>query len=204
MKKKRMLVCSALVLLGMLGCRSSGQGQGEEVSTDQLYKENRVDEVIQVFVYKGETYTTDEYCYEVDVPSNEPLEEAHFYRLVADVTLLNGGVAGYVNYPEIRSVSECTEVSPFELGFPSIMEQKYGLCLIGDYAEGDILLNDIWRMAVWKDGEWIYHYDRSMKLADGRQICYQDGVSEAEIQEGIQNGVLSCVEYFALPQETDR
>ena len=104
-----------------------------------------------------------------------------------------------MNYPEIHELKECTEISPFDLDLPSVMEQKYGLCLIGDYADGDLILNDYYHMAVWKDGAWIYRYDRSMKLEDGTLVCCGNDVTEAEVMEGIQKGINSCERYFAYP-----
>jgi hypothetical protein len=60
------------------------------------------------------------------------MKDGGFYKLTADVKYLNGGVAGYVNYPDIKNVSNCEEISPLDLHLPSITEKRYGLCLIGD------------------------------------------------------------------------
>ena len=42
------------------------------------------------------------------------------------------------------------------MGLPSVADQTYGLMLIGDYADGDVLFNERGIMAVWKDGGWLY------------------------------------------------
>ncbi|MBR3346688.1 MAG: hypothetical protein IKG37_06375 [Solobacterium sp.] len=198
MKKRCLLIYGAVLLFVLSGCQPNKPQPITEDTTDILYKEDRYDEVLPVFVYNGNPYTLSD-ADVVTLPAGNELEEGHFYRLVADVTILNGGVAGYVNYPEVHELKECTEISPFDLDLPSMMEQKYGLCLIGDYADGDLILNDYYHMAVWKDGAWIYHYDRSMKLEDGTLVCCRNDVTEAEVMEGIQKGINSCERYFAYP-----
>ncbi len=165
---------------------------------DWLYEEHKSDATIYVFQMDGRTYTVDG-IYEVDLYMYDSLSDGCFYEVVADVTFLNGGVAGYVDYPKIESIISCDEISPFELNLPSVKEKRYGLISIGDYADGDIFLNEYGKMAVFKDGEWVWHYDKGMKREDGTYLCYKDGVTEEEMQESIDRGILSCEEYFLLP-----
>lgn len=202
MKKRNWCLCGAVLLLVLSGCQKDKPVPIVEDITDLLDKEDKYDEVLSVFVLDGKPFTVND-AYEIELPVNEPLEEGHFYRVVADVTLLNGGVAGYVNHPEIHEVKECAEVSPFDLNLPSVAEAKYGLCRIEDYGDGDLILNDYFHLAVWKDGAWIYRYDQTMKLEDGTLVCCRKGITEAEIQKGLQAGIRSCESYFAYPAEAE-
>jgi hypothetical protein len=170
----------------------------DDGTTDQMFNDEKSNETLYVCQIEGETLTTD-MAYPVHLDFAEQLQDGHFYKLVADVTYLNGGIAGYVNFPEIQQVKSCEETSPFDMGLPAITDTVYGLTIIGDYAEGDVLLYEGGIKAVWKDGAWIYHYDRSMKLEDGTLVCCGNDVTEAEVMEGIQKGINSCERYFAYP-----
>lgn len=55
--------------------------------------------------------------------------------------------------------------------------------------------------AVWKDGSWVYRYNKETKRDDGTIIYYRDGVSEDTISQGIENGILSCEDYFVVPAQ---
>lgn len=200
------LAASFALALALFGCGSKpaekdvvvDSGSGTQTQTDEMFNKRADGAELYVFQFDGRTKTVKDF-YEVSAASAEPLRDGGFYRLVADVNYLNGGVAGYVDYPEIRSVRSCTEVSPLDIGLPTISEQPYGLTLIGDYADGDVLLNSQTTMAVWKDGDWAYVYDKTIKLPDGRTAGVRKGVTEADVQAGIENGVLSCPEYFVVP-----
>lgn len=172
----------------------------DDNTTDQMWDDFVAGAEFYVFAFDGTPLTVD-HVYPVDIYAEEPLEDGHFYKVVADVTYLNGGVGGYVDFPEVESVTSCTEVSPFDIGLKSIMETPYGLTLIGDYADGDILLQEIGIYAVWKDGAWTWRYDKSINLPDGTRALARSDVDEADVQAGIENGVLSCEEYFALPAD---
>ena len=165
---------------------------------DELFKKDVSDARMQVFQFKGKTLTVSG-CYTIDATPGSVLQDGHFYTLVADVTYLNGGVAGYVDFPEVKQAKSCEEISPSVLQLSSIESSPYGLVLIGDYADGDILLNEQGNMAVWKDGAWIYEYDKTIKLDNARSACVRDGVAQAEVEAGIENGILSCADYFVLP-----
>ncbi|MDO5134174.1 MAG: hypothetical protein Q4D81_14515 [Eubacteriales bacterium] len=186
-------VCSA-------GCgRARPKQSGMETdATDQMYSKEQKDVQIDVFRMNGQVYTV-ENVYPVDCYLGEEEKDGGFYRILADVTFLNGGVAGYYNFPQIRQVKEWTEVSPFDIGLPVITEKQYGVVLIGDYADGDIFLRESGKKAVWKDGDWIWQYSRETVTADGKRVCLREGVTEEEAGQGIADGVLSCGDYFVIP-----
>ena len=195
-----MLITCALLVLGCSSRQINDfvdNGPGEFTQTDEMFERDENDAELTVFQLDDTTYMV-KTCDRLD-SVGLPLEDGHFYQLVADVTYLNGGVAGYVDYPQIKDVVGCTEISPEDLHLPSITETVYGLVAIGDYADGDILLNSMGHGAVWKDGSWVYRYDDSKELSDGTSVLVRDGVEEDDIRAGIQNGVLSCEDYFVLP-----
>lgn len=169
-------------------------------STDQMWKDKVAGAEMYVFPYEDMVVTAFD-SQSVQLPWNEPLEQGKFYKVIADVEYLNGGIAGYVNYPEIKSVSSVKEVSPFDMGLPSIKDGRYGLRLIGDYADGDIFFNEVRIMAVWKDGSWIWSYDDTIELEDGTAVCVRKGVTDEQVHAGIDDGVLSCADYFVLPAQ---
>ena len=182
---------------------SSGPTQDiDDNTTDKMYSDTKNNAELNVFQFGNDTITVDNY-YPVDVMTGQPLRDGGFYKLVADVTYMNGGVAGYVNFPDIKRVHSCTEVSPMDLGLPSLPDKIYGLVLIGDYADGDILLNERKMKAVWKDGTWVYRYDDEINLPDGRHALVRRDAAEGDVLAGIENGVLSCEEYFVVPAQSN-
>ena len=204
MKKKLIYLSMIAVLFAAVfaGCgrKTVSKPGNQESQTDEMFNERVSDAELFVFVIDDRAYTVDQ-IYEVKAYLGENIAEGGFYKITADVTFLNGGVAGYVNYPEIRSVNRCEEISPLELNLPLITEKIYDLTLIGDYADADLFLNTYGKMAVWKDGEWIYRYDKQIKQEDGTVICCRKDVSEETIQEGMAEQVILCDEYFVLPAE---
>lgn len=169
-------------------------------TTDQMWSEDVTDAQLTVFCIDGRAYVLDDQNNTVSVPANE-LRDGGFYQMTADVTYLNGGVAGYVNYPEIHEVTAITEISPLDLELPSIADKTYDLVLIGDYAEGDLLLNTYAHRAVWRDGEWVWRYDEQVDLGDGRKALVRKGVSKDDVRSGADAGTLSSADYFVLPAE---
>lgn len=199
-------LATAIVACMLFGCTRSPVPSPEvetiDVDTDasdQMFDEDVSGYELYVFQIDNTTCTTD-YFYTVDA-NGESLKDGGFYKLVVDATLLNGGIAGYVDYPEIHYVESCEKVSPLEIGLPSIEEGSYGLHLIGDYADGDVLLDLYSYKGVWKNGKWVYRYDGEIKLDDDTQAIIREGVTESEVQSGIEDGVLSCEDYFVLPSE---
>ena len=67
---------------------------------------------------EGDSYMIDS-AYEIQL-YGEDLTDGCFYELTADITYLNGGVAGYVDFPQIDRVISCKEISPFDLNLPDI------------------------------------------------------------------------------------
>ena len=201
MSKRKVLITSLIVIFMILvlgACGKKDPVPQEPDATDQLYKDKKNNEVVYIFQMDDTTYMIDP-AYEIQL-YEEDLEDGKFYKLTADITYLNGGVAGYVNFPEIDKVISCEEISPYDIALPRITEKRYGVMIIGDYADGDIFLHEFWKMAVWKDGEWVWKYDKEMDGEDGSLICYRLDVSEEDIKEGISQGILSCEDYFVQPK----
>ena len=206
-------VTCAMLLAGCLftacGCSSQSgaqHGQGEEVveidedATDQMYSDDVYGAELFVFQIDGNVLTVDDF-YAVDgLYGIDPADDG-FYKVVADVTYLNGGVAGYVDYPQINYVHSCEKASVEELGLPNVEQSPYGLSLIGDYSEGEVLCNGRSVKAVWKDGAWAWRYDTSDELEDGTVVLLRSGVSAEMAQSGIASGVLACEDYFVLPPQ---
>lgn len=196
-RKNILIICFLILGLFYLAACGRKDSPGIEDSTDQLFKEKKYNETVYIFQMDDRTFMIDP-AYEISLYEDR-LENGRFYKLAADITYLNGGIAGYVNYPEIDDILNCEEISPFELDLPDITKNRYGLSFIGDYSEGDIFLFEYREMAVWKDGEWLWHYDKTVEGDNGTLICFKNDVSQKEISEGIAKGVLSCPEYFVLP-----
>ncbi|MCR5108410.1 MAG: hypothetical protein K6B28_09625, partial [Lachnospiraceae bacterium] len=135
------------------GDKAEEWAEDPENTSDWMSEDYESGVTLYVFRMDGETYTVDG-TERVEV--DEQLEDGRFYKLVADVTFLNGGVAGYYNYPQIEQVLSCDEIEPSDLKLPAISEKIYGLVNIGDYADGDILFNNYYEAYVWEDGEWIW------------------------------------------------
>lgn len=196
------VVCVALVL-GLVGCSSAASVASvtsvDGTVSDQMYTTDVQNAELAVFQMDGRTYTADDYMYEVDIAGAEPLRDGGFYVVHADVEYLNGGIAGYVNYPDVKRVHGCVETSPLSMGLAALGEKLYGLTLIGDYADGDVLYYGSRGMAVWKDGDWVYRYDEVIDLPNGTKAGVRDGVSADDVQAGMDAGVLSCADYFVLP-----
>lgn len=203
MKRRKLsgILIAAMLVLFFAGCKTGNTNgkPGVENSTDQLYREYQDNMELTLFCYDNELYTVD-YMYRVN--AYEPgMRDGGFYQVNAEGNVLNGGVAGYVDYPEIESVHSVEEISPLALDLPSIRKDAYGLYLIKDYADGDVLLDIYGKMAVWKDGEWVYRYDREIRLDDDRTALAAKDTTKEEILSGMENGILSCREYFVMPEE---
>ena len=180
----------------LFGCKES-QKPIQEDTTDVMDSDSKESETIVIFQFDQHVYTLENF-YEIDY-YGKTLEDGGFYELTADIDYLNGGIAGYVDFPEIKRIIDCKEISPFDLNLPLCSERRYGLTYIGDYADGDFLLHEMRIMAVWKDGDFVWRYDKEKSEEDGTLICYREGVSEDEIREGIKKGILSCADYFVEP-----
>lgn len=95
-------------MLLLIGCgRSTEEPPG---TSDEMWSESKTGEVLEVYVEDGRVYTA-EYKYEIpELQGYDELEEGKHYKLTADVTYLNGGVAGYVDYPQIDRVISIEEI----------------------------------------------------------------------------------------------
>lgn len=192
-------VCSVLAIIAvfaLVGCGKTPQTSGG--MSDELFKDTVTDDLFYVFQYGDTTFTVADPV-PVNIAGVMPLEDGKFYRVVADVTYLNGGVAGYVNFPQVDRVSSCEEVSPFSIGLRSIEDRFYGVTLVGDYADGDVFALESGVMALWKDGNWVYRYDKMDMLDDGTYVCYRSGIAKDDIIAGRDSGTIACEDYFVLP-----
>ena len=213
MKRTGLARATALVLAGCLcvvGCARTPDEAAPPAevvtiedggATDQMWSDTVAGAELYIFPYEDQLITVRD-PESIDMPLTEALEDGKFYKVVADVTYLNGGIAGYVNYPQIEHVESCEEVSPDAMDLPSIEEGPYGLSRIGDYADGDLFFYELGIKAVWKDGAWVWSYDDVVTLSDSVVVCRRLGVSEEEIRAGMADGTLSCEDYFVLPTAT--
>ena len=101
-----MFLCVIFPAVLLCGC-----GRKPKVSTsgttDEMFTDTQYDAKIYAFMYEDRVYTVDS-IYEIKTYAAESMKNGGFYKLTADVNYLNGGVAGYVNYPEIKDVSKET------------------------------------------------------------------------------------------------
>ena len=172
--------------------------QQDDGTTDQMFThtENQVTLIVTQIGGK----TRDIYSgYSLDIYSGEQLRDGAFYEIVADVEFLNGGIAGYVDFPDVKHIYTCKEVHLDDLDLPYLEDELYGLTLIGDWADADALFYENGVKSVWKDGKWIYSYDDSYQRDDGSWVLIAKGTDKKHAETGIEDGTVLCAEWFALP-----
>lgn len=200
--RKSMLIAVAAAALAFMpcgcGCSRSGGTPIEDTTTDQMFSDSVTDAELAIVVFDGRAILVPS-GEEVDLSIGEELEEGHFYRIVADVDYLYGGVAGYDGYPDIKDVSSIEEASPDDLNIPTIDQQWYGVVRIDGYADADYLLYEYGRKAILSDGQWIYRYDKDYKRDDGTIVLYRDGADRDLIESSIADGVVCNEDFFLLP-----
>ena len=107
------LIAVSMLTLILVGCGETSEENKTDYppgTTDELYSESRSDVEIEVFKQEGRVYTVDSE-YEITELSGDPeLADGKHYKLTADVTFLNGGVAGYVDYPQIDRIISIEEI----------------------------------------------------------------------------------------------
>lgn len=197
--KKKLLIAGlvSVMLMTLAGCGKTTD-YSEYGTVDQIYETEEKDVTIYAFRY-GDKYIETESFREIEVSNDVMPTDGAFYIITADVTYLDGGVAGYTHYPQIDRVLNSTEISIDELSFPSIEEEKYGLLSISDYADADYLLNAMGNRAVYKEGKWIYRYEKNMAGNDYENIFYNGDITKDEIYEGVAKGIVCCEDYFVMP-----
>ena len=202
-------VCmGALIMAALCGCGSSSQSSSSakpepvpiEDATDQMYNKSVTGEPLDVVVFEGSPIILSS-GYELK-GLGEDVKEGHFYRVVADVEYLNGGIAGYVNYPDVKDIHSVKEVSIDDLQIPSIEESRSGFVRLNGYGGADYLFVGYGKSGVYKDGAWLYGYKSSKKLDDGSVVLCKAGLDEQKAKEGIANGVYCCEDYFLMPKES--
>lgn len=187
----------SLMLLALTGC-------GTTLGTDNLETEDRIFETQEqevtfyAFRYGDKCIETEGFC-DIEIDDDVMPTDGAFYEITADVTYLDGGVAGYAHFPQIDKVISCKEISVDDLSFPSIEEEKYGMLAIGDYADADYILISMGKRAVYKDGKWIYHYENVTTGENYENICYNGDITKEQIYEGVAKGILCCEDYFVMP-----
>ena len=141
--KKYMKAITGILLAGFLalflaGCgrESSKQSWTEDNSTDQLYSETQADTEFFLFQINGRVYTVDG-VYPVDRFIDEEMEDGGFYRITADVTILN--VWGTYCGP---CKKEMPELAKLEEELPDNV-QIIGIVL--DVLEGDAEMTELAR-----------------------------------------------------------
>lgn len=175
----------------------------DETTTDQMWRESFHSAELPVVIFDDLPILIAN-GYVIDSGYSNELQNGRFYRVVADVDFLYGGIAGYDGYPEVKNVYSVKEVSPDELDIPTLDERGAGLLRIGDYAEGDYLLYAFGDVAVLSDGKWIYRYDKIKGRDDGSVLCYRNGADEGAIEKGIANGIYCTEDYFLVPPKSDQ
>ena len=192
----------AALILTIAGCQIdiSRIKVGSRDYPDKLYSTDAKDATIYVFRY-GDRYFETEHFYNIDFPATSGIPDGEFAKITADVSYLSGGVAGYMNMPEIKKIKSIDTISIDDLDFPSVYESDFGIMKIGDYADGDYIFATRGHAAVYKDGAWLYRYSyNNSLLRDDCRIYYNEGVTEASIDQRIADGVLCCEDYFVEPK----
>lgn len=111
-------LCLIMIAVSILTLIFAGCGDGTEKNTngyppgttDELFAESRSDVEIEVFKQEGRVYTVDSEYEIPELSGNPDLVDGKHYKLTADVTFLNGGVAGYVDYPQIDRIISIEEI----------------------------------------------------------------------------------------------
>lgn len=111
MKKVLFAVVGMLLFLSVFGgCNRVAVMKNPENSTDEMFSDSKSDAEIEVYIKGGRAYTVG-MDYEIpELNGYDNLEEGRHYLLTADVTYLNGGVAGYVDYPQVERIISIEEI----------------------------------------------------------------------------------------------
>lgn len=187
-----LIVCVAVIAGAML-LRNSNS-----LMSDAMYESKAVPATLYAFRFGDDCIETEDF-YDINVPLDKIPKDGAFYKITADVSYVSGGIAGYLLKPEIVKLHKCEEISINELSFPSIEEDAYGFVSLEGYVDADYLLNMRGWTAVYKDGEWIYTYSTTIHLNDNQDVYCNEGVTEEQVSEGMENGILFCEDYFVMP-----
>ena len=173
----------------------------DDIGNDQMWSTFVTNDQLDIVMYgeKAILISTGESVDSHLIDDVKDVKDGRFYRVVADVNYLSGGIAGYYNYPEIKNVWSVKEISPKDLAIPSITEKQYGFLKLDGYKNADYLLREYGICAVLSGKKWVYSYDKTLQREDGSTICYRDGVDEASIAAGIAKGVNCCKDYLLIP-----
>ena len=192
--KAILITIISVILMGLPGCM-----QHPTYSPDEMYTTEADNETIYVFRFGDEYIETGNY-YKVSLPEDISIEDGTFCKIVADVTYSDGGIAAFHHYPTLNKIHSCTEISPDDLDLPYLSREKFGLTRTSGYAGIDYFLWARGSAGVYKDGKWLYTYECSKNSTDGSVLCYNEGVTEEQINKGIAEGILCCEDYFITPE----
>ena len=198
MKKNIILLGLAIVTLTLLTGCGIKNSEADYGMVDQLYEVSGNDVTLYAFRYGDKCIETENF-YEIEIDESNMPKDGAFYKIEADVTFLDGGVAGFTHFPQIDKVISCSEISVEELSFPSIMDEKYGLLDIRDYADADYIFVAGGMRAVYKDGKWIYSYEKTIPGKNYENIFYNGDIILDQVNEGVANGIVCCEDYFVMP-----
>ena len=115
---KKIIPAIAVVMMAMCLFSCSGDITDDTSGdSDQMWSESRSGEVIEVYMEDGRVYTADGQYELSELAAYDEIEEGGRYKVTADITYLNGGVAGYVDFPQIDRVISIERIEgPEETG----------------------------------------------------------------------------------------
>lgn len=99
------------VMFIFAGCSDNSSVEPSEDMTDELFKEPKSGVEIEIYREDNHVYTAAEGYDITQYVNNDEIIDGKHYILTADVTFLNGGVAGYVDYPQIDRVISIEEIN---------------------------------------------------------------------------------------------
>ena len=104
--------CLSFLAFLLVGCNDASKqdrtGFPPE-TTDELFSNTRRNVELEIFKEDGRVYTVEGHYEISELAGYNELKDGRFYTLTADITYLNGGVAGYVDYPQIDRVISIEE-----------------------------------------------------------------------------------------------
>lgn len=126
------VLTAAVTIAGCGGASKKGENGYPQGTTDELFSDSRFEETLIVYRRSdGNVYTLDS-GYEIpELNGREDIRQEGTYQIIADVTYLNGGVAGYVDYPQIDRIISVEEIIPEDKS-DEVTEDKLALFINGE------------------------------------------------------------------------
>jgi hypothetical protein len=107
------IVCISLLVFPLAGCGGAPNGKttgNPPEATDELFSNSQKNAELDIFKEDGLVYTVKGHYELPGLADYDKLVDGGYYKLTADITYLNGGVAGYVDYPQIDRVISIEEI----------------------------------------------------------------------------------------------